>query len=86
MLVRRWKYTTPFKAFNKVKYSFIDENGVVRIAFDSYKNAIKSNQYKYMLYSVGKGYGDLEMAKRLPLEDLIEAFQALVLFNEESRG
>lgn len=85
MQVKLWKCITPFKAFNKIKYTFKD-NGVSRIAFNRYKNEIKNNQYKYMIYSVGKGYGNLEMAKKLSLDDLIEAFQALALFSEESKG
>lgn len=87
MLIRLWKCITPFKAFNKFKYTFYDnKENKVKIAFDRYKYEVKNNFYKYMLYSVGKGYGDLKMAKELSLDDLIEAFEALVLFNEESKG
>ena len=72
---------------NKLKYTFIDtETKEIKIAYDMYKNEVKDNFYKYILYSVGKGYGDLKMAKELSLDDLIEAFQALVLFNEQSKG
>lgn len=72
-----------FKKQFKIKYTIILNNK--RVAdLERYKNEIKNNQIKFMIYSVGKEYGDLPMAKSLCLDDLYEAYQALVLFNEIS--
>ena len=72
-----------FKKQFKIKYTIILNNKKVA-DFERYKNEIKNNQIKFMIYSVGKEYGDLNMAKSLCLDDLYEAYQALVLFNEIS--
>lgn len=34
-----------------------------------------------MIYAVGKGYGDLIMAKSLTLDELYEAYSALIIFD-----
>lgn len=73
-----------FKKQFKIKYTItIDNKKIADLA--RYQNEVKNNNIKFMIYYVGKEYGNLDMAKSLCLDDLYEAYQALVLFNEMSK-
>lgn len=71
----------------KIKFVIRDEdNQAVSIDIDRYKNGIIGNRNKYMIYAVAKGYGSLDKAMSMTLNEICEAYSALILFRDEENS
>ncbi len=72
-----------FKKHFKIKYSILNGNGKEVVDLNRYRQDIKNNTIKHMVYLVGKEYGDLSMAKNMNLDELYEAYAALEILNKK---
>jgi len=70
----------------KIKYTFKDDKGnITGVNLDRYKQDVLNNTNKYMIYAVAKGYNSLDKALSMSLDEIYEAFEALMIL-EKDRG